>query len=86
MIHRRALTASAVEKTRSEPGMMKLNGFVTLRAFSCGERSWQGNRHQAVAHGAAQVRNEPTRSSLKCGPAPQMTLMSECVECGGMGG
>jgi hypothetical protein len=28
VIHRRALTASAVEKTRSEPGMMKLNGIV----------------------------------------------------------
>ena len=41
------------------------NGFVTLSAFSCVNVA--GNRRHAVVDAAVQVRNEPARSSLKCG-------------------
>ena len=40
-------------------------GFVTLSAFS--SVNVAGNRRHAVADAPAQVRNEPARSSLKCG-------------------
>ena len=66
-------------KAEKEP-----QGFVTLSAFSCGECSGQ---QASCGGGCPGPSAERTGAKLlEMRSAQQMTLMVECVECGGMDG
>ena len=59
-------------------------GFVTLSAFSCGECSGQQASCGGGCRGPSAERTGAKLLEMRS--AQQMTLMVECVECGGMDG
>ena len=62
----------------------KADGFVTLSAFSYGECSGQQVSCCGGCRGPSAERTGAKLLEMRS--AQQMTLMGECVECGGMNG